>query len=188
MAWVLTWVWFLFCFQSYFEEITEGQTTFDVNAAQSIKSCCFNPSENPVGNFSVPKFLTCGIIANTISFLHPFVNLAYLHKRGKKDRGIHCTLICSWPDTVKTLKGLGALEVFSFFHASHGEGWASSWSVHSWFAVFRTFEVPCTLLDLYRARFRFIDNHCVVLNICFSSSTVIQHPGILSLLFFTEVV
>lgn len=77
----MTWVWFLFCFQSYFEEITEGQTTFDVNAAQSIKSCCFNPSENPVGNISVPQFLTCDIIANTISFLLPFVNLAYLHKK-----------------------------------------------------------------------------------------------------------
>lgn len=86
MAWVLTWVWFLFCFQSYFEEITEGQTTFDVNAVQSIKSCCFNPSENPVGNFSVPQFLTCGIIANTISFLHPFVNLAFLHKKKKKKK------------------------------------------------------------------------------------------------------
>lgn len=64
-----------------FEEITEGQTTFDVNAAQSIKSCCFNPSENPVGNISVPQFLACDITANTISFLLPFVNLDYLHKK-----------------------------------------------------------------------------------------------------------
>lgn len=79
MGLVLTWVWFLCCFQSHFEEITKGQTTFNVNAAQSIKSCCFNPSENPVGNISVPQFLTCDITANTVSFLLPFVNLAYLH-------------------------------------------------------------------------------------------------------------
>lgn len=192
MAWVLTWVWFLFCFQSYFEEITEGQTTFDVKAAQPIKSCCFNPSENPVGNFSVPQFLTCDIIVNTISFLHTFVNLVYLHKikKPRKKSPVQKYTTVSLAAEQIPFKYWKVWKLFGlfFFHVSYGSGWASSQSLQSWFAVFRRLEIPCTLLDLYRARFRFTDNHCIVLDICFSSSIVIQNPGILSLLFSPEVV
>lgn len=117
MGWVLTWVWFLFCFQSYFEEITEGQTTFDVNAAQSIKPCCFNPSENPVGNISVPQFLTCDIIANTISFLLPFVNLTYLHKKKKALCILNCLNIC-----LLTPKELWALSCLSCKGKEYAQG------------------------------------------------------------------
>lgn len=48
------------------------------------------------------------------------------------------------------------------------------------------FEVPCSLLGLCRDRCRFVDKHSAVLVLCFYIYIVIQHPGILSLLFFIE--